>query len=92
MKVLLAGGASVNVSTIPGVRTEAFTHSKTRGETPLHRAAAFGTPTAVEMLLVGVGAFFYLQPSFGGVAGWLPLLYCCASVGVGAFARWLVDG
>lgn len=48
--------------------------------------------TAVEMLLVGVGAFVYLRPSLGGVAVWLPLLYCCASVGVGALAAWLVDG
>ena len=48
--------------------------------------------TAVEMLLVGVGAFSYVEPSFGGVARWLPLLYCCAAVGVGAFASWLVDG
>jgi hypothetical protein len=47
---------------------------------------------AVEMLLVGVGAFVYLRPSLGGVAVWLPLLYCCASVGVGALAAWLVDG
>ena len=48
--------------------------------------------TAVEMLLVGVGAFVYLRPSLGGVAVWLPLLYCCASVGVGSLAAWLVDG
>ena len=48
--------------------------------------------TAVEMLLVGVGAFVYLRPSLGGVAVWLPLLYCCASVGVGALGAWLVDG
>ena len=52
--------------------------------------AAIGT--AIEMLLVGTGAFVYLQPSFGGVAGWLPLLYCCASVGVGALGAWLVGG
>jgi hypothetical protein len=52
--------------------------------------AAIGT--AVEMLLVGSGAFVYLRPSFGGVAAWLPLLYCCASVGVGALGAWLVDG
>jgi hypothetical protein len=48
--------------------------------------------TAVEMLLVGVGAFFYVRPAVGGVPIWLPILYCCASVGVGAFAAWLVDG
>jgi hypothetical protein len=48
--------------------------------------------TAVEMLLVGVDAFFYVRPAVGGVPIWLPILYCCASVGVGAFAAWLVDG
>ena len=48
--------------------------------------------TAVEMALVGAGAFAYLHPSIGGVAVWLPLLYCCASVGVGALGDWLVDG
>lgn len=51
VRVLLAGGAKVNAVTIPGVRTETFTHSQTRGETPLHRAAAFGTVTAIELLL-----------------------------------------
>ena len=51
LRVLLAGGANVKAVTIPGVRTEAFTHSTTRGEMPLHRAAAFGTVTAVEWLL-----------------------------------------
>src|SRR5262249_892928 len=40
--------------------------------------------TAVEMLLVGVEAFFYVRPAVGGVPIWLPILYCCASVGVGA--------
>ena len=51
VRVLLAGGANVNAKTIPRVRTEAFTHAKTRGETPLHRAAAFGTVNAIELLL-----------------------------------------
>jgi ankyrin repeat protein len=50
VRILLDSHASVNVKTIPGVRTEAFTHSKTRGETALHRAAAFGTVAAIEML------------------------------------------
>jgi Ankyrin repeats (3 copies) len=51
VKVLLDGGANVNAATIPGVRTEAFTHSNTRGETPLHRAAAFGSVHVIQMLL-----------------------------------------
>jgi hypothetical protein len=48
--------------------------------------------TAVETLLVEVGAFLYVAPSLGVVAVWLPALYCCASVGVGALGKRLVDG
>jgi hypothetical protein len=48
--------------------------------------------TAVEMLLVAVGGFRYLEPSLGLVAVWLPALYCCAAVGVGALGKRLVDG
>lgn len=51
VRILLNNHATVGARTIPGVRTEAFTHSKTRGETPLHRAAAFATVAAIEMLL-----------------------------------------
>jgi uncharacterized protein len=55
LRVLLDAGADVTARTIPGVRTETFTHSTTRGETALHRAAAFGSLASVEMLL-GCGA------------------------------------
>jgi hypothetical protein len=48
--------------------------------------------TLVEMWLVQVGAFAYLAPSMGGVAVWLPALYFCAAVGVGALGKRLVDG
>jgi hypothetical protein len=48
--------------------------------------------TLVEMWLVQVGAFSYLAPSMGGVAVWLPALYLCAAVGVGALGKRLVDG
>jgi hypothetical protein len=48
--------------------------------------------TAVETLLVEAGAFRYLAPSMGVVAAWLPVLYCCAAVGVGALGKRLVDG
>ena len=51
VRVLLANGADSNAKTIPGVRTEAFSHAKTRGETPLHRAAAFGSSTIIALLV-----------------------------------------
>jgi len=52
MKVLLAAGANPNVATKPGVETGAFMRDcRTKGETPLHRAAAFGDEEAVQLLL-----------------------------------------
>lgn len=52
LRVLLARGAQVNVTTQAGVATGAFMRDcRTRGETPLHRAAAFGTAAAISMLL-----------------------------------------
>jgi cytohesin len=56
IKLLIAAGADVNVRTVPGITTECFMRDiRTRGETPLHRAAAFGD---VEMIhaLVDAGA------------------------------------
>ena len=50
--VLLAAGADPNASTVPGAPTGSFMRDcRTVGETPLHRAAAFGTARAVQMLL-----------------------------------------
>jgi ankyrin repeat protein len=52
MKVLLAHGANPNRATRPGVETGGFMRDcRTKGETPLHRAAAFGDEEAVQMLL-----------------------------------------
>ncbi len=52
VRVLLANGAKPNVATLPGVETGGFMRDvRTRGETPLHRAAAFGTPDAIRLLL-----------------------------------------
>lgn len=51
VRVLLANKANVNAKTIPGVCTEAFCYSKTRGETPLHRAAAFGSANVIRELI-----------------------------------------
>jgi ankyrin repeat protein len=44
VRVLLAAGADPNRATRPGAETEGFMRdSRTRGETPLHRAASLGT-------------------------------------------------
>jgi ankyrin repeat protein len=52
MKVLLAHGANPNCATKPGLETGGFMRDcRTKGETPLHRAAAFGDEEAIQLLL-----------------------------------------
>lgn len=52
IKMLLASGANPNCCTKPGVETDSFMRDcRTKGETPLHRAAAFGTEETIQMLL-----------------------------------------
>jgi hypothetical protein len=52
LKILLANGANPNCSTKPSVPTDAFMRDiRTRAETPLHRAAAYGTEETIQMLL-----------------------------------------
>jgi uncharacterized protein len=52
LKVLLARGANPRCTTKPSVETGGFMRDcRTRGETPLHRAAAFGTEETIQMLL-----------------------------------------
>lgn len=52
VKVLLSRGADPNCATRPGVPTDGFMRDvRTRGEAPLHRAAAFGTESTIQMLL-----------------------------------------
>lgn len=52
LRVLLARGADPNWATKPGVETGGFMRdSRTKGETPLHRAAAFGTEATIQLLL-----------------------------------------
>jgi uncharacterized protein len=52
IKILLANGADPNRATKPGVETDAFMRDiRTRAETPLHRAGAFGSEEAIRMLL-----------------------------------------
>jgi ankyrin repeat protein len=52
IRILLAKGADPNRVTRPGVETDAFMRDiRTRAETPLHRAGAFGSAGAIQMLL-----------------------------------------
>jgi ankyrin repeat protein len=52
LKVLLANGANPNCVTRPNAETAGFMRDcRTKGETPLHRAAAFGTEDAIQLLL-----------------------------------------
>lgn len=52
VRLLLAHGADPNAATIPGRDTGCFMRDvRTKGETPLHRAAAFGTEEVVQILL-----------------------------------------
>jgi ankyrin repeat protein len=52
IKLLVENGADVNAKTIPGGETGGFMRDvRTRGETPLHRAAAYGDEAMIEYLL-----------------------------------------
>ncbi len=52
LKVLLASGANPDRTTKAAAETGAFMRdARTKAETPLHRAAAFGTEEAIQLLL-----------------------------------------
>ena len=52
VRVLLAHRANPNVVTNAGVETDGFMRDvRCKGETPLHRAAAFGSEESIDMLL-----------------------------------------
>jgi ankyrin repeat protein len=52
LRVLLAHGANPNCATKPDAETGGFMRDcRTKAETPLHRAAAFGSEEAVQLLL-----------------------------------------
>jgi ankyrin repeat protein len=65
VEVLLAWGADPNVVTMPGVETGAFMRDcRTKRETALHRAAAFGEVETIRMLL-DAGAVIDAQDMHG---------------------------
>ncbi|MBK8505912.1 MAG: ankyrin repeat domain-containing protein [Saprospiraceae bacterium] len=52
VKLLVENGAIVNAKTIPGMTTGAFMRDvRTKGETPLHRAAAYADEQTIEYLI-----------------------------------------
>ncbi len=52
VKLLVDNGADVNAKTIPGIETGAFMRDvRTKGETPLHRAAAYADEQTIQFLL-----------------------------------------
>lgn len=52
LRVLIAHGADPNVCTQPAAETGGFMRdSRTKAESPLHRAAAFGTESTIKLLL-----------------------------------------
>lgn len=52
VKLLVERGADVNATTIPGIETGAFMRDvRTKGETPLHRAASYADLQTIDYLL-----------------------------------------
>jgi uncharacterized protein len=65
LKVLLAKGADPNRTAKGGIETDSFMRDcRTKGETPLHRAAAFGDAEAIQLLLDG-GAVIDARDAYG---------------------------
>ncbi len=52
VKLLVQNGANVNAKTLPGIETGAFMRDvRTKGETPLHKAAAYADERTIKFLL-----------------------------------------
>jgi uncharacterized protein len=65
VEILLLAGADPNAATRPGVPTDSLMRdARTRGETPLHRAALFGNVRTVALLLEA-GANREVRDAFG---------------------------
>lgn len=71
VRLLVERGADVNARTIPGVETGAFMRDvRTKGETPLHRAAAYSDAETIRFLIAN-GADRTAADAFGQTPiGW----------------------
>jgi uncharacterized protein len=88
LKVLLANGADPNRATKAGAETGSFMRDcRTRGETPLHRAAAFGDAEAIQLLL-NAGAALDARDGHGDT----PLSWASWHLRPGAILRMLCYG
>jgi uncharacterized protein len=88
LKVLLAGKADPNQAAKVGVETGSFMRDcRTRGETPLHRAAAFGDADAIRLLL-DAGAAIDARDTNGDT----PLSWASWHLRPGAILRMLCYG
>jgi ankyrin repeat protein len=71
VEVLLANGANPNSTTKPSVPTDHFMRDcRTKGETPLHRAAAFGTEATIQLLLDAGGRLDAKDMNGDSPLGW----------------------
>jgi ankyrin repeat protein len=71
VKALLDAGADPNRPTTPDVPTGAFMRDcRTKGETPLHRAAAFGSAETIQRLLDAGAKFDAKDMSGDSPLGW----------------------
>jgi hypothetical protein len=71
VQVLLAAGGDPNRATTPGVETGAFMRDcRTKGETALHRAAAFATEETIQRLLDAGATVDALDANGDSPLGW----------------------
>ena len=88
IRILVENGANVNAKTIPDLETGAFMRDvRTKGETPLHRAAAYADAKTIRFLLEN-GADKTALDSYGNS----PLTYASEHLRPGKILRLLAYG
>jgi hypothetical protein len=88
VRLLLERGAGTNARTVPGQSTGAFMRdARTKGETPLHRAAAFADAETIQLLLE-----FGADKTAQDAAGDTPLSWASWHLRPGAILALLAHG